>query len=349
MARPFFVAAMSKRCDRFFVPGRFGSESFTLFPGVYSRSEYPTTPPPLVIAVPSRVSLYRTLRVLIVLFLMPSGVQAQQAEPASTTSAWERSLVTKLAGSQATFQNWAEGGINTLALSSAMDGRWQKNHGRWNRRYDLRLAFGAVKQDTLDFRKAEDIIRLQATYKHTGLGSLSAFMPTAAFTVRSQMAPGYNFEKNQFKERRPLPQKVSDLLSPGVMSVSFGMTYQHKPWLSQRVGLGGKQTVVLIERLRELYSMTADQGVRMEVGLEAYTEFERDVARNVHMKSTLGLFAAFNQPEHPDLLWENLLTMKVNSWLQFNVEWVVLRDKDVSNRFQLKEVFTVGIVYTILK
>ncbi len=324
-------------------------ESFALVPGVYRRAVSPHSIAPVVIAVPSPVFLHCTLRVLIALLLMPLAARAQQAEPTTTSSAWERSLVTKLAGSQATFQNWAEGGINTLALSSAVDGRWQKNHGRWNRRYDLRLAFGAVKQDTLDFRKAEDIIRLQATYKHTGLGSLSTFMPTAAFTVRSQMAPGYNFEKNQFKERRPLPQKVSDLLSPGVMTLSLGMTYQHKPGLSQRVGLGGKQTVVLIERLRELYSMTADQRMRMEVGLEAYTEFEQDIAQNIHLKSTLGLFAAFNQPEPPDLLWENLLTMRVNSWLQFNVEWVVLRDKDVSNRFQLKEVFTVGIVYAILK
>lgn len=282
------------------------------------------------------------------LFLPPSSAAAQDAAEKPDPEAWQKSLVTKLAGSQATFQNWAEGGVNTLALSSAVDGRWQKNYGRWNRRYDLRLAFGAVKQDTLDFRKAEDIIRLQATYKHTGIGSLSAFTPTAAFTARSQFAPGYNFDKNQFKKKRPLPQKVSDIMSPGVFTQALGMTYQYKPWLSQRLGLGGKQTVVLIERLRELYNMEIDDKVRVEFGLEAYTELEKELAKNIHLKSTLGLFAAFNQPEHPDLLWENLLTMKVNSWLQFNVEWAVLRDKDVSDRFQFKEVFTVGIVYAIL-
>jgi len=285
---------------------------------------------------------------LVVLFLTPIDGFAQDAEPKVDPQAWQKSLVTKLAGSQATFQNWAEGGINTLALSSGVDGRWQKNYGRWNRRYDLRLAFGAVKQDTLDFRKAEDIIRLQATYKHTGSGSLSAFTPTAAFNARSQFAPGYNFDKNQFKVKRPLPQKVSDFMSPGVFTQALGMTYQYRPWLSQRVGLGGKQTVVLIERLRELYNMDIDEKVRVEFGLEAYTELEKELAENIHLKSTLGLFAAFNQPEHPDLLWENMLTMKVNSWLQFNVEWAVLRDKDVSDRFQFKEVFTVGIVYAIL-
>jgi hypothetical protein len=299
------------------------------------------------------VSSFSALMSLMVLLLagwivMPGVSFAQDAEDEVDPEAWKKSLVTKLAGSQASFQNWAEGGINTLALSSGMDGRWEKSAGSWNRRYDMRLAYGLVKQDTLDFRKAEDIIRLNATFKHTEVGSLSALTPTLSFTARSQFSPGYNFDKNQFKVKRPLPQKVSDILSPGVFTQALGMTYQFRPYLSQRLGLGGKQTVVLIERLRELYNMEIDESVRVEFGLEAYTELEKELATNIHLKSTLGLFAAFNKPESPDLLWENVLNMKVNSWLQFNVEWVVLRDDDVSKKFQFKEVFTVGIVYHIL-
>ena len=281
-------------------------------------------------------------------FVTTLAVRAQDAEPEPDPEAWKTDLIAKLAGSQASFQNWAEGGVNTLAFSSGLDGRWEKSSGAWNRRYDLRFAYGMVKQDGQDLRKAEDIIRLQATYRHTGVGSLGSFSPTLAFMARSQFAPGYNFDKNQFKVKRPLPQKVSDLLSPGVFTQALGVTYHYKPYVSQRVGLGGKQTVVLIERLRELYNMDPDQNVRVEIGLEAYTEFEKEIFTNVNLKSMLGLFAAFNKPESPDLLWENMLAMKVNSWLQFNVEWSVLRDDDVSKRFQFKEVFSVGIVYHIL-
>lgn len=287
------------------------------------------------------------LFLIVALFSAPA-VLAQEDSEIAEPAGWTSSLTGKLAGSQASFQNWAEGGVNTLALSSGLDGRWEKDSGPWNRRFDLRMAYGLVKQDTLDFRKAEDVIRLNATFKHIGDGSLGNFSPTVALNARSQFAPGYNFEKNQFKEKRPLPQKVSDLMSPGVFTQAIGMTYQHSDYLSQRLGIGGKQTVVLIERLRELYNLDVDQTVRVEVGLEAFTEYEKELFTNVHLKSMLGLFAAFNKPESPDLLWESLLTMKVNSWLQFNVEWAVLRDDDVSNRFQFKEVFTVGVVYSIL-
>lgn len=284
------------------------------------------------------------------LVLSPArSAQAQEAEaPPVDPTAWNSDLTAKLAGSQASFQNWAEGGVNTLAFSSGVEGKWERTRRGWNQLYDSRFAFGMVKQDTLDFRKAEDIIRLTATYRYTGDGSLDKLSPTVSFRARSQFAPGYNFDKNQFKQKRPLPQKVSDLMSPGVFTQAVGMTYSHRPWLTQRVGLGGKQTVVLIERLRELYNMDSDETVRVEIGLEAYTDFDKEIFTNVHLKSTLGLFAAFNKPESPDLLWENSLAMKVNSWLQFNVDWAVLRDDDVSRRFQFKEVFSVGVVYHIL-
>ena len=284
--------------------------------------------------------------------LLPAAAQetpAQEAPAPPDPAAWKPDLTAKLAGSQASFQNWAEGGVSTLAFSSGLDGHWERTTRGWSQRYETRFTFGMVKQDTLDFRKAEDIIRLTATYRYTGHGTLDTFSPTVAFRARSQFAPGYNFDKNQFKKKRPLPQKVSDLMSPGVFTQALGLTYAYRPWMTQRIGIGGKQTVVLIDRLRELYNLDIDETVRVEVGLEAYTDFDKELFTNVHLKSTLGLFAAFNKPEKPDLIWENALAMKVNSWLQFNVEWAVMRDDDVSRRFQFKEVFSVGIVYHILE
>ncbi len=288
---------------------------------------------------------------LLAISLMLAGdVTAQEAEEAAEPdpTAWTKSLVGKLAGSQAGFSNWAEGGVNSLAFSSGLDGRAEQNVFGWNQRYELRLAFGLVKQAEQDFRKAEDIMRLQGTYKHVGDGTLNSFSPTVAWSARTQFAPGRNYTKNQFAEERPLPQKVSDFLSPGVFSQSLGMTYQHAPWLSQRFGVAGKQTLVLIERLRELYSLDPDQQWRVEVGAEAFTDFEKELFEGVNVKSTLGLFAAFNRPESPDLYWENLVAMKVNSWLQVNLEWTLLKDDDVSDRLQLKEIFSVGIAYSFI-
>jgi len=277
-------------------------------------------------------------------------VNAQDAAPTPdvTPPVWVPELVGKLAGSQAGFQNWAEGGVNTLAFTVGIDGKVERAGSTWQQKITGKLSFGLVKQDTLNFRKAEDLIRLTSTFNYVGDGFFDKLHPTIAFQARSQFAAGFNFEKNPFEDGRRPPVKVSDFLSPGTFTQSVGMTYQSRPWISQRFGLGAKQTVVLIENLRSLYRMDQDESVRFEIGLEAFTDFDKEIFKNVFLKSTLGLFAAFNQPESPDLLWENVLNMKVNSWLQVNLEWSALYDTDMNSRVQLKEVFSVGISYHII-
>lgn len=294
----------------------------------------------------------RFIGILFYVFLVVP-VQAQESG-ASTENAqtdehlWKPEVIGKLAGSQAGFQNWAEGGVNTLAFTMGIDGKVERNINGWQQKITTKLNYGLVKQDTLAFRKAEDLIRLTATFKYAGQGFLDKVKPTIALQARTQFAPGYNFEKNPLGDGRIPPIKVSDIMSPGTFTQTVGMTYQAKPWLSQRLGIAGKETVVLIEQLRPLYKMNMDESTRLEIGVESFTDFDKEVFKNVFLKSTVGLFAAFNKPESPDLIWENVLNMKVNSWLQVNFEWAILYDNDVNDRAQFKEVFSVGISYHII-
>lgn len=278
-------------------------------------------------------------------FNQPSSAQTA---PDSTKGLWKSEAIGRLAGSQVGFQNWAEGGVNTLAISLGIDGSSEVDRGGWQQKFAAKLGFGLVKQDTLQFRKAEDLIRLSATFNYNGAGFLDKLHPTAAIQARTQFASGFNFEKNPFGDGRRPPVKVSAFLAPATITQSIGMTYQARPWISQRFGIAGKETIVTIEELRPLYNVDADKSVRYELGLEAFTDFNKEVFKNVLVKSTLGLFAAFNTPESPDLIWENVVNMKVNSWLQVNFEWSVLFDKDVSDQAQLKEVLSVGLSYHIL-
>lgn len=283
------------------------------------------------------------------LFIVGAPVLAQHTAPDSTdTAAWRPSLIAIVAGSQVGFQNWAEGGVNTLGLNLGLDGKLEKTTARWTQTHEVRLGYGFVKQDTLDVRKAEDIIRIASAFEFTGGVFFGELNPTFAFQFRSQFSPGYNYKKNPLNDGRTPPVRVSDLMSPGTFQQSIGLTYTPNNWLKQRIGVGAKETVVLIEKLRVLYGVDPDKQARYEVGLESYSEFDREIASNVHYKSTLGLFAAFNQLESPDLLWENFVIMKVNSWLSVNFEWVVFYDTDVSSKTQFKEIFSVGVSYILL-
>jgi hypothetical protein len=275
----------------------------------------------------------------------PAG--AQEAPPDSA-GGWDTSLIGKLSASQAGYQNWQEGGLNTLAFTVGTSGTAARTTGRWEQTYEGRLAFGLIKQDTLDVRKADDIIRLGAALKYIGDGFFRTFKPTVAMTVRTQFASGFNYDKDPFGEGADPPVKVSEFLSPGVFTQSLGLTYEPAPWFKQRLGVSAKETVVLVERLRMLYGVDPADPVRYELGMESISEMDREIIENVRWQSKLGLFAAFNQADVPDLLWENLVAMSVNRYLSVNFEFVALYDRDISDAVQLKEVLSLGVSVTLL-
>ena len=283
--------------------------------------------------------------VLCFLGIVSFTTDALAQADSSRVSLWKQSLTFSVAGTQSAFQNWKKGGVNSLAITTILAGQAERKGVLWKWHHDLKLALGAVKQDTLNFRKADDQIRYSTSLQYLGDG---IFHPTFAAAVETQFLAGFNYDKNPFGDDRTPPVKVSDLFSPAYFTQSFGVTYGPVPQFKVRVGVGTKETVVLIPRLRSLYGVKPDNPIRFELGAESRTDVDWEVASNVRWQSRLSLFAAFNKKELPDALWENHIKMKVNSWLTTQVEFVAYYDRDVSKRIQLKEVLALSIGVTLL-
>ena len=280
----------------------------------------------------------RTLLLVLVL-LMPVAAWAQDAPDSTAAPLWKKTLVGTVAGTQAAYRNWQEGGVNTLAYSLVLDGNFERKGENWGQTHVGRLSYGQVRQDEIGWRKATDVIRYAFALLWQRPGP---FEPTAAFSLRTQFAPGYDYDKDP-------NAKISDFFAPAAFQQSLGLTYDPNDWFKSRLGLGIKETVVAIDRLRERYNVPTSTGIRVEAGLESLTEVAKEVATNVRLESRLGLFAAFNQPDRPDLFWENAVHMKVNSWLATNFEVDLLYDRDVSTDVQVREAFSVGITITMMK
>ncbi len=274
--------------------------------------------------------------------LMPITAQAQQDSVQAIP--WQKSLVFGISGAQTGYQNWKKGGVSSVALTSSLDGTFKRATPTWRVSHTIHLVLGTVQQDTLDFRKSDDQIRYQGSLEFKGT---KAFRPTISLGVETQFLPGFNYKKNPFGDQRPLPVKVSDVFSPAYFTQGLGVTYVPK-WLSVRFGLGAKETVVLIERLRSLYGVRPTRPIRFELGVESRVEFERDVATNVHWKSSAAFFAAFNKPELPDAVWRNEIRMRINSWLTTRIEAEMLYDRDLSRKVQLREVLALSVVFHLL-
>ena len=264
------------------------------------------------------------------------------------TAPWDVSLVGRVSGSQSGFHNWSEGGVNSLAITGSTNGKASRTSNSWRQTHEMRLAFGVIRQSGSEPRKAEDVIRLNSALRYHGGNFFKTFNPTLALDLRTQFAPGFNYNTNPFNDGREPPVKVSDFFAPATIQQSIGLSYEYQGWFTQRFGVGSKQTVVIHEHLRPVHGVEPGRIARYQIGVESRTNVDRDLAKNLHLKSTLALFAAFNQPDLPDMLWENLITMKVNSWLGVNFEFAAYYDRDVSARLQFKEVLSVGVTVVLV-
>ncbi len=284
--------------------------------------------------------------------LLAAGASAQDADTLAAQDGWRSALRASLAGNQSAFSNWQEGGVSALALTAGLDGSFDRVVGRVLTTQSARLAFGVLRQDTLDVRKAQDVIRYDLTAERA---SQQPLRPSAAFSLRTQFAPGYDYspDADRYPSLAVVPGqelKVSDAFSPLVLGQSLGVAYRPGGGVVARTGLGLKETVVGIERLRPVFGNALDQSVRVEAGIDVDLLLEREVVDNVTLRSRLATFQSFSQigTAAPDALLENLLVLKVNNVLDVTIDAAVLYDADISPDVQLRQALSVGLAVDLL-
>lgn len=270
---------------------------------------------------------------------------AAAAADSEAPPGWDGEIQGRIAGSQTGYRNWQEGGANTLSFTTELRGRAERATEDWGQNQSFRFLFGQEKQDGRGLRKSADQIRYSFSLQYQGQNS---FDPTVAGEFRTQFAPGFNYNENPFPGGGSTPVKVSDLFSPGYVTQSLGLTYDPADWYSVRLGVAGKETVVLIDRLRSLYMEGGRQSVRVQVGADLQIQVDRELMEDVMLESQLTMFAAFNKSDLPDMRWENRLLMEVNDWINVDIEAVALYDSDVVRAVQFRESLSLGLQYTFL-
>lgn len=289
---------------------------------------------------------------LTALFFVQTAFAQEELPPLTQEDGWRNSVITSLAASQAAYSNWQEGGINALAFNAGLIGSFERVLGDFKQVHDVNFEFGQLKQDTLDFRKAADLIRYAFALQYQATG---VFQPTFALEARSQIARGYDYD--------PTPEdyptliivpgeelQVSQFAAPAYLTQVVGVTYDPGSWFTARLGVAAKETVVRVESLRPIYGNEPDEAVRAEAGLDFVLEAQREIVENVTWQSRLGAFQAVNQlgDTAPDTIWENNIAMKVNDFLNVNLGFVTLFDNDVSEDLQLKELLSLGVSFSLL-
>lgn len=279
------------------------------------------------------------LSIILSSVIFPSLLFSQTTAPDTTLFRWTPKGSAGINVSQVSFNNWTQGGDNSITWSGTGNISLMYKTPGWRSDNLLKLAYGRSKIGDNSYRTNENEIYLENIFSYV-IGW--AIDPYISNTIRSAISKGYDYKKD------PAVQ-TADFFDPGYITQSIGFTYNKLTGFTTRIGVGFQE--VITNRFRQ-YSDDPDtkdktEAFKFETGLESVTDGEVTLDDNVLFKSKLRLFTRFNHLDVLDVRWDNTITAQVNKYVnvQFNV--LTVYEKIQSPRTQLKEALLLGLTYTL--
>lgn len=263
-------------------------------------------------------------------------------------------------------KNWNAGGRTNISLIGFISASayYKTEKMKWEN--DLNLALGGMKyidRTTTDenMQKTDDRIDISSKFGHH-LNKSKYFSIIGGF--KTQSLKGYSFPNDSVI--------ISDFMAPGYVNIAIG--YDYVP--SDNFGIfispfATKMTFVKNQYLADQGAFGVDKAVlndfgetikkgrqfRGEFGAYFKIKWNRNVAKNIEMKTKLDLFSNYiNNPQNIDVNSEMIITFKVNSWFSSSIQFNLIYDDDIAikdsfdrvgPRTQFKSVIGMGISYSI--
>lgn len=310
---------------------------------------------------------------LIALIMTAQVAFAQDAE--KPASPWTHGGMVGLNFAQSHFDNWAAGGQDNINLLGTFIYSVDLNKGKhkWENDIDLQLGYNYFDLKKMPI-KTDDRLFIGSLY---GLNVVKdKLFVSANLTFQTQFADGYDYAADTLK--------ISQFMAPAYTTLGLGVDWT--PTASDARVVFSMNVAPVTGKLTIVNSQTfADEGrygmegakyeikgldtliihskkTRMELGAKVTAKFKAEVFKNVVFTSKLDMFVDYinelkrNYNCPIDFDWDNLLTLKVNDWLNCNISARLVYDEDVfpwvdgkcaEKVLQFKEVFSLGLSYKI--
>ena len=259
---------------------------------------------------------------------------------------------------QSTFTNWAAGGQNSLNWQGMFNYEihYLKGNFKWDNTLNSALGYTYYSFKQMPI-KTDDKIEFTSL---AGLKATEKLNYSAELAFRSQCAPGYEYGATD-------TILISKFLAPAYVSLGLGMEWVPNEHFSIYFSpVTGRLTIISDTTLAYRYGFNTldanDQDthywgdkVRYEFGARAVAKFQYPLAKNIDFNSKLELFSNYLwHPERVDVDWQNMLVMKVNSWLNCNLATHLIYDYDIpfegienGSKVQFKEVLAIGFMINL--
>jgi len=315
-------------------------------------------------------------KILFFVLLTINGLSFGQDNPDKESEAkvvvppqdWTLSAKYGANGTQSSFVNWNAGGRNNISVLGyiSASAKYKKEHLKWDSNLDISLGglqYIGKNNGGDGLQKTDDRLEISSTFGHT-LKNKEKLYASIIGGFKTQFLDGFAYPNDSVR--------VSTFMAPGYFNLALGFDYTPSKSFTLFVSpLAAKWTVVNDQTLANAGSfgvkaavydglgalLEAGRKFRSELGAYTKVSLDKDLMKNIHMKSSLELFSNYiENPENIDVNADVLFTFKVNSWFSASLNWTVIYDHDINiqgfdggfgPRTQFKSVLGLGVSYTM--
>lgn len=255
----------------------------------------------------------------------------------------EISWVSGLNGSQASYSNWAQGGVNNIAGTgfSIFTVKYKKE--RFGYGFLINTRYGRTKIEDDGTRKIDDLLSLRNRFLYDLDEDVWKLFGNLNF--RTQFDKGYDYGKGP--EGGDL--LISKFMAPGYLVHNIGVAYLPSENFFTEIGIGGEHTFIGDTDLSETYGLDAGDSYRFEAGLTFAAGYEQVIATNLSYTSALETFWAFNKPAgSTDIHFSNQVSGRINSFMNASLKLDLVYDDDFSKEIQLAQILSLGISFNLI-
>jgi hypothetical protein len=282
----------------------------------------------------------KIIHVLLIAFLLTVAVHAQDEGEEKKDTLWTPNGIIGLNLSQVAFENWSQGGENSIAFNLFTLLGLDYIGDPWKWKNTLKVTYGRTKVGDQEYRTNDNEIFFESLLIHHVNWEVS---PYVGLTARTAVTKGFDYSVDP-------AMQIVDFLDPAYLTQGLGFIYDKIDNFSFRLGIGFKQTFASDYSL--LYTddpatTNEVEDFKFESGIESVTTYQVKFLENMEYFTYLRLFGRFEDISVWDVRWDNILVAKINDYFNVNFNLLLIYDVDETLKTQIKEALQLGVSFNL--
>ncbi len=257
---------------------------------------------------------------------------------------WESSWSVGVSGSQASYSNWSQGGVNNIAATGRTTFTTVYSKNKFAYGFLFHSRYGKTKVQDEGVRKIDDRLFILNRFLYD-LGNEESDMKLFSnIKMRTQFDDGFKYGAGEGGS----DLKISGFLAPAYFNQDVGIAYIPNEHFFVEAGLGLQQTFVRDIDLGPTYGLAEGEKWRSEAGFTIGSGFQSEIATNLTYSGSLNTFTAIGKSvKSTDIQVSNALTGKINDFMNASLSLDFVYDDDFSNELQIAQVLSLGVLFTL--